>query len=185
MKSQTGQDIDDAKMLTASIDAVEKPTDMGKSHDSINDGLMNPSGMVGSDGDLESKNEDSPERLVGNSSTTETVKALLIKRYHLYKRDRTGLCCEVAVPFICVIIGCLFNQIDFSQQSIDVMVTPSLFPTPQRITFNSEAVVTSDVDPSTLYANLPGQSSGDWEVTYEPSNALSPIPFYEKTFANR
>ena len=173
-------------MLTASVEAVEKSKEMGKSVDSINEGLMNPSGMIGHQSeDLEIKNEDSPERLVGNSSTTETVKALLIKRYHLYKRDRTGLCCEVAVPFICVIIGCLINQIDFSQKSNDVMVTPSLYPTPQRITFNTDAVVTSDVDPSILYANLPGSSSGDWEVTYEPSNALSPIPFYEKVFANR
>jgi hypothetical protein len=51
---------------------------------------------------------------VGNSTLTSTVKALLIKRFHLYKRDKTGICCEVVVPFMCVIIGCIFNGIDFA-----------------------------------------------------------------------
>jgi hypothetical protein len=113
IKDQTGQDLDDANALRASednkvVDAVAGET-LKESRESINDIASPKAGK-----DLELSSNDSPERLVGNSTLTETVKALLIKRFHLYKRDRTGLCCEVAVPFLCVLIGCLFNQIDFS-----------------------------------------------------------------------
>lgn len=112
------------------------------------------------------------------------MKALLIKRYHLYKRDRTGLCCEVAVPFLCVLIGCLFNKIDFSQKSYTLLVEPSMYPTPQRLTLNLDVISPSDasITPQTLFSNLPG-SSGDFEVTY--TSAPNSFIYYENVFANR
>jgi len=55
-----------------------------------------------------------PDRIVGNPTTSATVKALLIKRFHLYKRDKTAIICEVVVPVFLVLIGCLLNNIDFS-----------------------------------------------------------------------
>jgi hypothetical protein len=71
-----------------------------------------------------------PERLIGNASLYSSVRALLIKRFNLYKRDKTAICCEVVVPFICVVIGCMLNGIDFSQKSYTIVVEPNLYPTP-------------------------------------------------------
>lgn len=59
-----------------------------------------------------------------------TVKALLVKRFHLYKRDKVGIACEVVVPFVLVLIGCLLNGINFSQKSYTIAIEPTLFPSP-------------------------------------------------------
>ncbi len=89
------------------------------------------------------------------------------------------------VPFVCVIIGCLINGIDFSQKSPLVLVEPSLFPTPQRITLNINAVdPLSDVSTTTLYDNLPGVTGTDWEVTYKPSGSSSFV-YYNSVNASR
>lgn len=49
----------------------------------------------------------SAENLIGQGSAWETTKALLKKRFHIYKRDRAGLCCEVFVPVLVFIFGML------------------------------------------------------------------------------
>ena len=112
------------------------------------------------------------------------MKALLIKRYHLYKRDRTGICCEVVVPFICVIIGCLLAKVNFNQVSYTIAVEPSLYPEPQRIVLNSEVVQTSAnmVDPSLLYDNLP-QSSTAFELT--SYTGINSLPLYYEFIYNQ
>jgi hypothetical protein len=99
--------------------------------------------------------------LIGHATFSSTVTALLIKRFHLYKRDKTGICCEVVVPFMCVIIGCLINGIDLSQKSPVLLVQPSVYPTPQRITINNDLILPSAnfIAPTTLYNNLPGSAS--------------------------
>lgn len=51
------------------------------------------------------------ERLVSPSSLSENIKALLAKRFHVYKRDRAGLVCEVIVPFLMVLVGCALTKI--------------------------------------------------------------------------
>lgn len=50
--------------------------------------------------------------MVGYSTVGSTVSALLVKRWNIYKRDRTGLCCEVLVPVIMVIFGSMLTKID-------------------------------------------------------------------------
>lgn len=80
--------------------------------------------------DEENNQNDEPRSMVGNGTTFTTVKALLIKRFHLYKRDKTAICCEVVVPFVCVLIGCLLNNIDFAQKSYSIVVEPNLYPSP-------------------------------------------------------
>ena len=46
------------------------------------------------------------ENLVGNGSVLENMTALLTKRFHIYKRDKAGLLCEVFVPLALVLLGC-------------------------------------------------------------------------------
>ena len=49
---------------------------------------------------------DSPtENLVGKGSICGSIGALLLKRFNIYKRDCTGLICELIVPIILVFIG--------------------------------------------------------------------------------
>ena len=47
----------------------------------------------------------SSENLVGKGTLWESIKALLIKRFHIYKRDKCGLVCELLVPVILVLFG--------------------------------------------------------------------------------
>ena len=36
----------------------------------------------------------------------DNITALIAKRFHIYKRDKKGICCEVFVPAIMVLFGC-------------------------------------------------------------------------------
>jgi hypothetical protein len=45
------------------------------------------------------------------SSLRDNISALLSKRYNIYKRDRTGLVCELLVPFVMVFVGCCITKI--------------------------------------------------------------------------
>jgi len=58
----------------------------------------------------EQKEESAPVEL-HTSSMADNISALCAKRYHIYKRDKTGLCCEVLVPAIMVLLGCGLTKI--------------------------------------------------------------------------
>ena len=47
----------------------------------------------------------SSQNLVGNGSLCESIKALIVKRFNIYKRDKCGLVCEIIVPVILVLMG--------------------------------------------------------------------------------
>ena len=59
-----------------------------------------------------------------------SLKALLIKRLNIYKRDRVGLCCEIIVPFIMVLIGCFLTKISFVNLSKPLNVNANSYPSP-------------------------------------------------------
>jgi len=88
----------------------------------------------------ESPNIQAPTRLVGNSGLLENMQALLTKRLNIYKRDRQGLACEIIVPFICVIVGCLLSFVELNPGSPNITITPDLYPSPQRIMMNQNLV---------------------------------------------
>jgi len=46
-----------------------------------------------------------------SSSFCGNVQALLVKRKNIYKRDKAGICCEVLVPAVMVLMGCALAQI--------------------------------------------------------------------------
>jgi len=61
----------------------------------------------------------SPDRLIGNGTVTESIIALLTKRFHIYKRDRIGLVCEVILPWLMVLIGCLLTMVSVSGNGVN------------------------------------------------------------------
>ena len=54
----------------------------------------------------------------------------MAKRFHIYKRDRVGLTCEVIVPFFMVLVGCAFTKLDLTNATDPVTLTPSPYPNP-------------------------------------------------------
>jgi len=67
----------------------------GKSCDSLNDSTHQEQKiqqMSNGLSDEENNQDDEPRSMVGNGTTFTTVKALLIKRFHMYKRDKTAIC---------------------------------------------------------------------------------------------
>lgn len=76
------------------------------------------------------------ENLVGKGTVLGNVSALLAKRFHIYKRDRGGLCCEVFVPIILVIFGLGLTKIDFLKTSPTTLLQPSAYPLKQRLLMN-------------------------------------------------
>ena len=83
----------------------------------------------------------SSENLVGNGSLGESIKALIIKRYNIYKRDRCGLICEVLVPVILVLLGLGLLQIPWIVDSPAFYLSTDAYPGPQRITMNNDNYV--------------------------------------------
>jgi len=105
---------------------------------------------------------------MNESSTWDNIKALLQKRFHIYKRDRSGLACEVLVPFLMVVVGCALTKITFNKGSFQRLLAPELYPVPQRILMNAENVLNSgagNVPPSVLFSNLPDAATS-FQVTY-------------------
>ena len=80
--------------------------------------------------------KDSSENLVGNGTLWGSIKALITKRFHIYKRDRCGLCCELIVPVILVLFGLSLLQIPFLKDSAAFNLDTSAYPSPQRLLFN-------------------------------------------------
>jgi len=84
-----------------------------------------------------------------------------------------------------VIFGSLLTKVDFVKTSFPTMVTPQLYPTPQRLVMNLDNVLTTanQVTPATLFANLPGSGSA-FEVTYN-STASNFSQFYNSVYDAR
>ena len=92
---------------------------------------------------LVSEMSTTPARLVGNNTVGENIIALLTKRMQIYKRDKTGLICEVCLPWIVVLLGCLITLLVFNKPQSSFALVPSVYPNPQRIMLNQNNVVTS------------------------------------------
>jgi len=117
------------------------------------------------------QDEMSSENLVGNGKLGDSIGALLMKRFNIYKRDKCGLVCEVLVPVILVFMGLALLQIGWLSDSPAYVLDTSAYPGPQRLLFNEANVVpsTSEFTPRNLGEQLPG-GSAYWSPTYEPTN---------------
>lgn len=59
------------------------------------------------------KDQASLERLIHSSGFFSNLGALLTKRFHIYKRDRTGIICEVLVPCFMVLFGSCWTLVSW------------------------------------------------------------------------
>ena len=56
----------------------------------------------------EKKTASDSNNLVKRTSCCTQVKALMAKRFHIYKRDKCGLICELIIPILLTILGLCF-----------------------------------------------------------------------------
>ena len=97
----------------------------------------------------------------------DNISALLTKRMHIYKRDKSGLICEIIVPIILVTLGLCETKLTILKQSPIQPLVPDVFPLKQRILLNEDLIASDPgtITPSQLYDNLPDATSS-FEVTY-------------------
>ena len=66
--------------------------------------------------------------------------ALLLKKLILSKRNIKGLLVDLLVPILLIIIGVGLSTISFYRNSAQRPLSPTLFPNPQRVMFNTNPV---------------------------------------------
>lgn len=124
----------------------------------------------------------SSENLVGNGTLGQSVWALIIKRFNIYKRDKCGLVCEILVPVILVLLGLSLLQIGWLTDSPAFVLNTSAFPGPQRGLMNKNIVSNStnpQISPEDIVAKLP-DSASYWDFTYEDSTYISYLDYYDE-----
>lgn len=72
-----------------------------------------------------------------------SIKALIVKRFRIYSRDRCGLICEIIIPIILVIAGLLFLQVGWTTNSPSFALDVDAYPSPQTMMFNKDNVLQS------------------------------------------
>ena len=80
------------------------------------------------------------ENLVAKGSLSDNITAVLAKRMHIYKRDKSGLVCEIIVPIILVIFGLALTKLNFLSDSVAIPLVPTAYPSPQRILMNENLI---------------------------------------------
>lgn len=115
------------------------------------------------------------------------VKALMAKRFHIYKRDKCGLICELIIPILLTILGLCFLQVGWSKNSPAKLLDTSAFPSPQRMLFNKD-LIENTVDnywtPEDFAANLPGPEDY-WQIEYNDDPDIKYKKFYKAVEAQR
>jgi hypothetical protein len=108
------------------------------------------------------------ERLIHESSFSSNVSALMTKRFHIYKRDRTGLVCEILVPSFLVLCGSASTLLNWYGSTAPRTLSPTLYPSQQRLLMNENNIVDSanSVSPATFYNNLPSVEDDFWSPTF-------------------
>ena len=64
----------------------------------------------------------------------------MTKRFYLYKRDWCGLMCELVIPLLLVLSGLSFCEVGWLNDSPAFALDPSVYPSPQRMLFNSDNI---------------------------------------------
>lgn len=69
-------------------------------------------------------------RLIGYSTFGNNIIALLIKRFHIYRRDLFGFFFEILMPWILVIVGCALALLNYDKTQVMVTISPDAYPAP-------------------------------------------------------
>ena len=113
-----------------------------------------------------------------DNSFCSNLIAILIKRFNNYKRNKKVIFNEVFLPAIAIVVGVYIANLQFMVRSPRETLSPSMYPLPQKILFNSEPIdkENSNVSPMTMIENLP-----DFEASflpYETDDALGNSKFF-------
>lgn len=54
-------------------------------------------------------------RLVGHSTVGNNIQALMVKRFHIYRRDILNFICEIFVPWVMLLIGCGLASLNYDK----------------------------------------------------------------------
>ena len=93
---------------------------------------------------LTNEGDNKDDYVENNRSCCLTTKALLAKRFHIYKRDKFGLLCELIIPIILVIGGLCFLQVGWTTDSPPFDLNTSAYPGKQTLMINSQNVAQTE-----------------------------------------
>lgn len=60
-----------------------------------------------------------------------------MKKYHYFKRDYKGLCCEILFPILFLLLPIYFNKVKKSEWSPSLAIDEHMYPNPQSVLINS------------------------------------------------
>ena len=83
-------------------------------------------------------------------------KAIIVKRYHYFKRDVKSLICEIFLPIVVVIVGLLLMTIKFAVDSPPLLLNSSIYSFSLQETYGVYSGVQSSVQP--IMNNIPSVS---------------------------
>ena len=111
----------------------------------------------------------------------DNIGANITKRFHLYKRDITGLICEVLVPIILVLLGLLIVLYGGMSRNVDPRtLSPSAYPGPQRLLLNEDLISSrpGNVSPKDLFDSL--NTGEDFTVQYTEESGF--LDYYKEVY---
>lgn len=90
-------------------------------------------------------------------SFCSNLKAVLYKRANIYKRNRRHFFFETLIPAVLILIGTGLSKISRTTRSPPEIISPDMFPTPQKILVNRTPIDhhNTDVSSDELAYNLP------------------------------
>jgi ATP-binding cassette, subfamily A (ABC1), member 3 len=106
-------------------------------------------------------------------SFASNLKAVLIKRANIYKRNRKSFLYESLIPALIILCGVAISKFsERFQRSPPKLVSASLLPPKQKLLINRTPVnaFDSDILPELLVANLPLNA---FDVTYDENKRVS------------
>jgi ATP-binding cassette subfamily A (ABC1) protein 3 len=80
-------------------------------------------------------------------------KAIVLKRMRNLKRDYKGMLCEIFIPVVVVLIGCIISTINFWALQPTLILSPSFY-SPQTLIYASNSSNVNSTKMSQVINNL-------------------------------
>lgn len=104
-----------------------------------------------------------------DTSFCSNFTAVLLRKFHTYKRNKSRVFCEVFLPSAFMVFGIWLSSLDWTYRSESRLLEPSLYPLKQKLLINEFANDNSlgNIEPIVLAENLP---AGAFDVTFSDEN---------------
>ena len=106
---------------------------------------------------VKKRNEFSLEHSRTDQSFWSNLKAVLYKRANIYRRNRRNFLYETLIPALVILFGTGLSKISRTKRSPPEIISPDMFPLPQKILINRTPIDHHNTDVTTdeLAYNLP------------------------------